>query len=387
MQIGVPRELSNGETLVALTPDTVKRLRQAGLEVSVETQAGQQAGFADEAYQEAGAVIAETAAAIWEQSGLVLKVRGPLSQELPLLRADQVLIALLDPLRQPQAMRELAQTGVSALSMERMPRITRAQNMDALSAMATVAGYKAVLLAANRFPRFFPMFMTAAGTIPPARALILGAGVAGLQAIATAKRLGAVVEAFDARPVVKEQVESLGARFLSASVSAPSDRETSGGYARALGEDEQQKDRDLIATRLPRTDIVITTAQVPGKKAPLLLTESMVELLKPGSVVVDLAAASGGNVAFTQADATRCIHGVSIIGATNLPALMPTHASQMYARTLLHLVLHLQQVQTSSEPPAETPPAESAFLLSKDDAITAAILVTHQKELLLDLEA
>jgi NAD(P) transhydrogenase subunit alpha len=285
-----------------------------------------------------------------------------LPNEVGKLKEGAALIAFLQPFARQEMLKQLAARNVTAMGMEMVPRITRAQNMDALSSMATVAGYKAVLLAANAFPRFFPMFMTAAGTIAPAHALILGAGVAGLQAIATAKRLGAVVEAFDTRPVVKEQVQSLGARFVGLEVSHE-EAQDAGGYAKELSEEHHRKELELIAQRLLRTDIVITTAQIPGRPAPVLLTAEMVRKMKPGSIIVDLAVEGGGNCELTEYNKTVVQHGVTIIGTANLPALMPVHASQMYSKNLSNLVMHLL--------------GESGLQLDMEDPITAGVVVTH----------
>ncbi|HEX7926214.1 MAG TPA: Re/Si-specific NAD(P)(+) transhydrogenase subunit alpha, partial [bacterium] len=346
MKVGIPKEVLPGETRVALVPETVKRLADKGLSVSVETGAGAASGISDDEYRAAGALIAPYHASVLGESDLLLKVQRPsdgksgAADEIGAIKQGATVIAFLQPFAQRETVEKLAARQVTAISMEMIPRITRAQNMDALSSMATVAGYKAVLLAANAFTRFFPMFMTAAGTVSPARALILGAGVAGLQAIATAKRLGAVVEAFDTRPAVKEQVESVGAKFISLPISKE-EGEGAGGYAKALSEEQHKKELELIAGRLHRTDIVITTAQIPGRKAPLLITEDMVKQLKPGAVLVDLAAEGGGNCALTEPNKTVVKHGVTIIGTFNLPALMPTHASQLYSKNVGNLVQHL----------------------------------------------
>ena len=334
----------------------------------MEAGAGMEAGHDDEAYRAAGASVEASHDAVLG-ADLVLKVQAPatgdqgLPNEVATLKQGGALIAFLQPYARKEMLQQLASRNVTAMSMELVPRITRAQNMDALSSMATVAGYKAVLLAANSFARFFPMFMTAAGTIAPARALILGAGVAGLQAIATAKRLGAIVEAFDTRPVVKEQVESLGARFVALEVSHE-EAQDSGGYAKELTEEHQRKELELIGQRLVRTDIVITTAQIPGRPAPKLLTAEMVQKMKPGSVIVDLAVEGGGNCEFTEYDKTVVKHGVIVIGTANLPALMPVHASQMYSKNLSNLVMHLL--------------GESGLQFNMEDPITAGVVVTHE---------
>lgn len=367
MKVGIPKEVLPGETRVALIPESVKRLSEKGAEIVVESGAGSASAFSDDDYRAVGASIENAHEAVLA-ADLVLKTQPPalgedgLPDEVAALKEGAALIAFLQPFARRGMLERLAARNVTAMSMEMVPRITRAQNMDALSSMATVAGYKAVLLAANAFPRFFPMFMTAAGTIAPARALILGAGVAGLQAIATAKRLGAVVEAFDTRPVVKEQVESLGARFVGLEVSHE-EAQDSGGYAKELSEDHHRKELELIGQRLLRTDIVITTAQIPGKPAPVLLTEEMVKKMKAGSIIVDLAVEGGGNCELTEYNKTVVKHGVTVIGTANLPALMPVHASQMYSKNLSNLVLHLM--------------GESGLQLDMSDPITAGVVVTQ----------
>ncbi|HEX9841610.1 MAG TPA: Re/Si-specific NAD(P)(+) transhydrogenase subunit alpha, partial [bacterium] len=326
LKVGIPKEVFPGETRVALIPESVKKLTEKKAEVVVEAGACVAAGHDDEAYRAVGASVEPSHDAVLG-ADLVLKVQPPatgeqgLPNEVGKLKEGAALIAFLQPYARQEMLKQLAARNVTAMGMEMVPRITRAQNMDALSSMATVAGYKAVLLAANAFPRFFPMFMTAAGTIPPARALILGAGVAGLQALATAKRLGAVVEAFDTRPVVKEQVESLGGRFVGLEVSHE-EAQDAGGYAKELSEDHHRRELELIAQRLPRTDIIISTAQIPGRKAPILITEEMLTKMKPGSVIVDMAVEGGGNCALTEYNKTVVKHGVILIGTANLPALM-----------------------------------------------------------------
>ncbi|MCZ6647281.1 MAG: Re/Si-specific NAD(P)(+) transhydrogenase subunit alpha [SAR324 cluster bacterium] len=367
MKVGIPKESFPGESRVAVIPETVKQFVERGIKVSVEAGAGALADFVDAQYKEAGAGIEKSHDKLLAGSDMVLMIQRPSDKEVAKMRQGAALITFLQPFSNPGLLKKLAARKISAMSMEMVPRISRAQNMDALSSMATVAGYKAVLLAANAFHRFFPMFMTAAGTIAPARALVLGAGVAGLQAIATAKRLGAIVEAFDTRPVVKEQVESLGARFVALDVSQE-EAEDQGGYAKQLSADHYKKELELIAGRLTRTDIVITTAQIPGKPAPLLITEKMVKQMKTGSVVVDLAAESGGNCALTQAGKTVVKHGVTMIGTTNLPGMMPVHASQMYSKNIGNLVLHLV--------------GEDGLTLNFDDPITAGVVVTHGGKLI-----
>jgi NAD(P) transhydrogenase subunit alpha len=331
MRIGVVRETAPGERRVALVPETVGRLAKAGNEIVVERGAGEASSFPDRMYTEAGAMIGDA----WTAE-LVLKVAKPSDDELRRLREGAVLIAFLQPLTSPGLVRELARARITSLSMDAIPRITRAQSMDALSSQATVAGYKAVLLAAAALPRFFPMLTTAAGTIAPAKAFVIGAGVAGLQAIATARRLGAVVEAFDTRPVVKEQVQSLGAKFLEVDLGETG--EGSGGYAKELSEEAHKKEVQLLAKAVKENDIVITTAAIPGRPAPKLITADMVRSMKPGSVIVDLAAETGGNTELTQAGKVIEVDGVRIDGTTNLPSTMPYHASQMYSRNIASLL-------------------------------------------------
>jgi NAD(P) transhydrogenase subunit alpha len=330
MKVGVAKESAEGETRVAVVPDTARRLAADGVDVVVEHLAGEAATFADAAYEEAGAAVVP-AEALYREADVVCKVRKPSGEELGRLREGQALIALLQPLTDPELLEELARRGVTAFSMDAIPRVTRAQPMDALSSQSTVSGYKAALLAAEHLGKFFPMLTTAAGTIPPAKVLVLGAGVAGLQAIATARRLGAVVSAFDVRPVVKEQVESLGATFLELDVEGA---EGVGGYAVALAEDQHAREQELIARHAAESDAVITTALVPGRPAPELITEEGVRGMRTGSVIVDLAAEAGGNCAATQPGETIVSDGVTIVGLTNVPATMPVHASQMYSRNV-----------------------------------------------------
>ena len=332
MKIGVPKETMPGETRVGIVPETVGRLAKAANTVVVERGAGTASSFTDEAYEKAGAQLVDNA----YDAELVVKVQRPTDEEIGKLRSGTVLIAFLQPLTNHNLVDQLARAGVTALSMDAIPRITRAQPMDALSSQATVAGYKAVLLAAAALPKFFPMLTTAAGTIAPAKALVIGAGVAGLQAIATARRLGAVVEAFDTRPVVKEQVQSLGAKFLE--IDLGESGAGAGGYAKELSEEAHKKEVELLAKAARENDIVITTAAIPGRKAPVLITRDMIPTMKPGSVIVDLAAETGGNVEGTEAGKTIVVNGVTIIGQLNLPASMPFHASQMYSRNIASLL-------------------------------------------------
>ena len=336
MKVAVLKETRSAENRVALVPLGVKNLVKRGLTVAVQTGAGETSGVSDLMYREAGAEIAANAQETLEDAKLILVVNPPASNELVDLSEGSILVGFLDPLSNPDLISRLIELKVTGISMELVPRITRAQSMDALSSQATVAGYKAVLLAANHLPKFLPMFTTAAGTIRPAKALILGAGVAGLQAIATARRLGAVVEAFDVRPAVKEQVESLGASFLESEEEVTAEGE--GGYAKELTEDQHSKELELIGSALIDTDIVITTAQIPGREAPVLITEDMVKTMKYGSVIVDLAAESGGNCELSEAGETVLAHGVQILGPSNLPTSIPVHSSQMYSKNIVTLI-------------------------------------------------
>jgi len=335
LQIGVPAETAAGERRVALVPDVVKRLTQQGMSVRVERGAGAGAFITDAEYEAAGAQIV-TREEAWA-SDLVVHVQPPSEEEIALLRSGSVYIGFLSPLDRPEVVEKLARQGVTALAMELVPRISRAQKMDALSAMAAVAGYKAVLIAANLLPKFFPLLTTAAGTVRPASVLVLGAGVAGLQAIATARRLGARVSAYDIRDAVKEEVQSLGATFLELSFEVPDAQDVS-GYAKALAEEKQRQQAQLLVPHIGRSDVVISTAQVPGRRAPVLITEEAVAAMQPGTVIIDLAAPSGGNCVLTRPGETVVHNGVQIVGPLNLPAEMPVHASQMYARTLLAMI-------------------------------------------------
>lgn len=347
LTVGVPREIAPLENRVALVPDTVSRLAAAGFTVFVEKDAGLHAGFTDDAYVAAGAEIAPDARTLYERANIVTKVQGPRvnealgADEVDLMQPGTVLIGFLDPLRNSELMERLVQRGVIAFSMERIPRITRAQSMDALSSMSTIAGYKAVLLGATALGKLFPMLMTAAGTLAPARVLVLGAGVAGLQALATARRLGAVTEGFDTRAVVKEQVQSVGATFIEMPEIEHQETEAEGGYAREMSEEFYKHEQDAIRDHVARADVVITTAQVPGKRAPILITEEMVASMHPGSVIVDLAAESGGNCTLTELGKTVVKHEVVIMGPQNVPGSVPSHASQMYSRNMQTVLNHL----------------------------------------------
>jgi len=346
MIIGVPRETYPGERRVAVVPAVVSQLAKIGAEVLIEKDAGRRAGFADATYQEQGASVAADRAEVFAKADLVTQVRGLGAnpevgrQDLGLLRPGQVVIGFLDPLGTPDAARGLAEKGATAFALELLPRISRAQSMDALSAMATVAGYQAVLRAASAVNKMFPLMMTAAGTITPAKVLIVGAGVAGLQAIATAHRLGGVVQAYDVRPAVKEQVESLGAKFVELELET-SGAEAASGYAQAMDEDFYRRQREMMAKVVAECDVVITTAAIPGKKAPVLITGDMVRNMRPGSVVFDLAAEGGGNCELTQPGETIDVDGVSVVGPVNLPSSIPADASQMYARNITAFLKNL----------------------------------------------
>lgn len=339
MQVSVPREVRSGETRVAATPDTVRRFVDRGARVVVEAGAGMDAAIADDAYREAGAEVADGAAAALEGADLVLKVAPPLAgkddDEVGRIPEGAVLAGFLDPHGDPAPLRRLAERGVTAFAMELVPRISRAQSMDALSSQSNLAGYKAVVDAASALGKAMPMMMTAAGTVAPARVLVLGAGVAGLQAVATAKRLGAVVSAFDVRPAVREQVESLGGRFIEVAPEEGGEAETEGGYAREMGEDYRRRQQELIAETAREQDVIVTTALVPGKPAPVLLPEELVATLRPGTVIVDLAVAAGGNCPLSVAGRTVEVDGVRIIGPENLPGTLARDASALYARNLL----------------------------------------------------
>ena len=358
MRIGVPKETAAGERRVALVPETVGKLTSGGFEVIFERGAGEAASFPDSAFEDAGARLGD-----WAEADAVAKVQKPTADEVTRLRDGQVLIGFLQPLTDREGIERLASQGVVAFAMESIPRITRAQSMDALSSQATVSGYKATLLAAERLPKFFPMLMTAAGTVAPAKVLVLGAGVAGLQAVATARRLGAVVTGFDVRPVVREQIESLGANWLDLGVVG---EETAGGYAQELTEQQQRQQQEELEARLPEFDVVITTALIPGRPAPLLIPASAVAAMRPGSVVVDLAAEAGGNCELTEPGEEVVREGVTIVGLTNLPSSMPFHASQLYSRNVSALLHHLAP--------------EGELVLDWDDEITAGACVTRQQE-------
>ena len=370
MKVGVPREVVPGERRVALTPDTVAKLVGDGNDVVVQAGAGEAAGFADPLYAEAGATVVPDAATVFG-SDVVVKVAPPLigddgEDEVSLLRPDSALIGFLLPLTSPDLVRRLAEGRVTSFSMELIPRITVAQRMDALSSQATASGYIAALEAAHAVDSFFPMLTTAAGTIPPAKVLVIGAGVAGLQAIATARRLGARVRGFDIRPAAAEQVESLGAQFVGITME---EAETKGGYATEVTEEQQKKEHELLHRICAESDVVITTAQVPGRRAPVLITRDMVVAMRPGSVIVDLAAEAGGNCELTRPGERVVEHGVTIIGKLNAPSDLPRNASQMYARNIHELLKHLTDRETKT------------LKVDLEDEITRESCVTHGGEI------
>ncbi len=363
MKVAVLKETQPRERRVAFVPDSVQRLAKAGHHVVVQAGAGVSAGFPDAAYVAAGATIAPDAAATIAGADVVTMVQKPTLEQAAQLQSNQVLIAMLAPAQSADLFAALAQRQVTALALEKVPRITRAQSMDVLSSQATVAGYKAVLLGAQVMPRFLPMLTTAAGNITPAKAFVLGAGVAGLQAIATARRLGAVVSAFDVRAAAREQVQSLGAKFV-ASELVSAGAETAGGYAKEQGQDEQARTLAAIGAAIPDMDLVISTAAIPGRPAPRLITEAMLATMKPGSVIVDVAAETGGNCEVTKPGETIEVHGVTVIGPLNLPSSAPYHASQMFSRNVLTLLQHLA-------------PKDQPLTIDLADEITGAMTVVH----------
>lgn len=371
MIAGITKESLSGERRVAVVPGSVPALKKLGLDVLVERDAGAEAGFPDAEYEKQGATIVGSRQELAGKADLLLQVRTPGANpehgraEADMLRQGQVLIGLADPLGTPDAAAVLASQGVAIFSLELVPRITRAQSMDVLSSQATVAGYKAVLVGAAAMPRMCPMMMTAAGTINPARVFVVGAGVAGLQAIASARRLGAKVEAYDVRPAVKEQITSLGAKFVELPLETGAS-EDKGGYAKAQDESFYRRQREMMLKVVGASDLVITTAAIPGKKSPVLITEEMVKAMAPGSVIVDLAAERGGNCELTRADQTIVAHGVTIMGPTNLPATVPYHASQMYSRNMVTFVQHLVK--------------NGQLSFDMEDEITRETLVTRNGE-------
>jgi len=375
--VGVPKEIYPGERRVALTPAVVPLLAKAGLEVVIETGAGERAGYPDAQYQEKGAKILAERSAVFAQSDIVTQVlcygandkNG--ANDLPLMRKGQVLVGFVRPLGSEESVQRLAKTGVSSYSVELMPRTTRAQSMDALSSMASIAGYKAVVVVADELPRIFPMMTTAAGTITPSRILVIGAGVAGLQAVATAKRLGSVVSAYDVRPAVKEQVQSLGGRFVELPLET-GDAQDARGYAKAQDEAFYAKQRELLGNVIAESDAVITTAVVPGKKAPILVTEAMVKRMPPGSVILDLAAERGGNCELTRPGEKTVQHGVTIIGPINLASGAPYHASQMYAKNLQTFLQNLVQ-DGKVRPPESDDIIRDTLLTQNGEVVNARV--------------
>ena len=365
MFIGIPAEVLDGETRVAATPETVKKFSANGSHVVlIQSGAGAGASITDESFKEAGATIVNDAAELYRLSQIILKVQAPDSSEIKMIRKDAVLLGLLSP-HKTEGIASLAAHGLTAFSMEKIPRISRAQNMDVLSSQANIAGYKAVLIAANVYQKFLPMLMTAAGTVKAARILVLGAGVAGLQAIATAKRLGAVIEAFDVRPAAKEQVESLGAKFVEVPLSdeEKEQAETAGGYAREMSDDYKRRQGELVHQRAVVADIIITTALIPGRPAPVLISEETVKEMKPGSVIVDMAVEAGGNCPLSELNKTVVKHGINLIGIANIPGLVAADSSSLYARNLLNF-LNLMLDAESGE-----------FKLDREDEIIAGTLV------------
>jgi NAD(P) transhydrogenase subunit alpha len=363
MIVGVPKETVFGERRVALVPDLVPKLTKAGLQVLVQPGAGEAAGFADAGYVDKGARLDAEALT---QADLLLKVQPPTAEEIPRMKYGGTLIGFVQPYSNAAGIRALAARWIQVFAMELMPRISRAQSMDALSAMSTVSGYKAVLIAANHLPKFFPLLMTAAGTLSPARVFVIGAGVAGLQAIGTAKRLGSVVEAYDTRPVVKEQVESLGAKFAELGL-ATQDAQDQGGYAKAQSQEFYRQQQEMMLKFVSAADVVIPTALVPGKRAPVLITQEMVKAMRLGSVIVDLAAEQGGNCALTEPGQEVLRHGVVICGPLNLPSTVPFHASQMYSRTVTNYLAHLLK--------------DGNIQMDLTDELTRGPLVTRQGEI------
>jgi H+-translocating NAD(P) transhydrogenase subunit alpha len=372
MHIGIPAETRGEETRVAATPETVKKFTAKGLHVVlVQSGAGAGASIPDEEYQAAGASIVADPGELYGQSQIVLKVRAPEASELALMRKDTVLVGLLSP-HQAEGIETLAAHGITAFSMEKLPRISRAQSMDVLSSQANIAGYKAVIMAANIYQKFFPMLMTAAGTVKAARVLVLGAGVAGLQAIATAKRLGAVIEAFDVRPAAKEQVESLGAKFVEVPLSEEekAQAETAGGYAREMSEDYKRRQSELVHQRAAAADIIITTALIPGRPAPVLIREETVQAMKPGSVIVDLAVEAGGNCPLSELNKVVVKHGVHLVGIANLPGLVAADSSALYARNLMNFLNLMLDAKTGE------------LNINREDEIIAGTLVCANGEVI-----
>ncbi len=371
MKIGIPTEIVAGETRVAATPETVKKMIAGGHQLLIQKGAGEAASLLDQAYVDAGASVLSNADAVYAEAEMIFKVRAPQASELKSLRQGQVVIGMLNPFDK-EGLQAIAATGVSAFALESAPRISRAQSLDVLSSQANIAGYKAVMLAANVYQRFMPMLMTAAGTVKAARVVVLGAGVAGLQAIATAKRLGAVIEASDVRPAVKEQIESLGAKFIDVPFETDEEREIAqgaGGYARPMPAAWMQRQAAAVAQKVAQADIVISTALIPGRKAPVLITEEMVKSMKPGSGIVDMAVEQGGNCPLSEAGKTVIRHGVHLVGETNLPALVAADSSALYARNLIDFLKLIVD-------------KEGKLAINREDEIVTACLVCDSGQLL-----
>ena len=372
MIIAVPKENLPGENRVAVIPDVASKLIKSGFEVHIETNAGINAGFPDEQYESVGAKIVENINQLYSSADVVLKVQRPVEhpelkiQEIELMKEGTLLITFLYPLYNFQLAKECAEKGINVISMDMIPRTSFAQKMDALSSQANLAGYKSVLMCANKLGKIFPLMMTAAGTISPSRVVIMGAGVAGLQALGTAKRLGAVVEVSDIRSAVKEGVQSLGGRFIE--VKTDENMQDEGGYAKEASEEFLKKQKELIFKHITEADIVITTALIPGKKAPVLVTEEMVKNMKPGSVILDMAVEFGGNCEVSEKDKVVTKHGVTIIGESNIPSLIPTHASEMYSKNILNLLNHISK--------------EGKVELDLEDEVVKGALITHNKEVI-----
>src|SRR5688572_568762 len=361
MNIGIPKETKSRELRVALSPEVVKSLTASGFKIVVEKDAGTGSNFSDEMYMTAGATIESDGKNIYANSDAILRINAPLPAEISMMKKGAVLISFMWAATHPELIEACEKAGISSFSMDAVPRISRAQKMDALSSQSNLAGYKTVLLGANALGKIFPMMMTAAGTIKPCKVVIMGAGVAGLQAIATAKRLGAIVMVSDIRPETKEQVESLGGKFIE--VTGDESIKTEGGYVKAVSEDFLKKQQELIYKHVTESDLVITTALIPGKKAPVLITEEMVKNMKPGSVIVDMAVEQGGNCPLSEIDKTVIKHGVTIIGEANLPSLLPMNASELYAKNIQALLLHLA--------------TKDGFKWEMEEEITKGSIITH----------
>jgi len=368
MKIVIPSEIKSGETRVSIVPETVKRLVKEGLEVFVQKGAGIRSSISDVEYEKSGAKILSDEKKLWNVSNIGMKINSPEISEIDMMPSESCLISFLDPHNEKEIVEHLKKKNITSLAMNLIPRIARAQSMDVLSSMSSLFGYKAILLAASMLPKFFPLMMTAAGTIPPAKGLILGAGVAGLQAIATGRRLGAVMYAFDIRPEVKEQIESLGATFIS-NVPLTVDSQDNKGYAKQVGESTLQNQRELLKSYFKDMDFVITTALIPGKIAPILIHKDMIDVMKPGSVIIDIAASAGGNCEVTKKDEEVDFNGVKIFGPTNLPATMPIHASQMYSRNMFSFLMNIFKKK------------DGLLQLDFKDEIVSATCVTHNGEI------